>query len=143
MGHPMKRKSVKPPRVRSNYRHPNEGIPVLPATHMLSADLAKEEADKKCFCWYCGVETIPAGKIKGLIGGWRASGEPHPSNMRTKDHVVPRSRGGKGKACVKIVSCAGCNSRKGASTLDEFRTVEGSEEGFFYERRGWALPVPV
>lgn len=64
------------------------------------------------FCWYCGVQT-------------QTYNDRMP-NFRTRDHVVPASRGGK----AKIPACRWCNHRKNAYTLEEFRLSLGG--GMFW-----------
>lgn len=48
-------------------------------------------------CWFCGAV-----------------------NPKTMDHLVPRSRGGRG-ASNKVPACQPCNSRKANMTLEEYR----------------------
>jgi len=151
MGHPMKRRSSKIPRVKMDYVPPMDGalivpvvppsVPLPPFKKMRGDDCG---SDKRRLCWYCGIQTVPAGQVPGLLADWRESGTSHPPNLRTRDHVTPRSRGGKGDATVKVVACAECNESKRNMTLAEYREVCNPDDGlFFFERSGWSLPEPV
>jgi hypothetical protein len=62
-------------------------------------------------CPYCGVELT--GNL--LPGGIR------PPNAISRDHVVPRCRGGKGVETVRC--CKACNHDKDRLSLDEWRAV--------------------
>lgn len=44
-----------------------------------------------------------------------------PLTQATRDHVVPKSRGGSNDPSNIALSCAECNQEKGALTLDEYR----------------------
>lgn len=43
-----------------------------------------------------------------------------PLNKSTKDHIVPKSRGGKTTPDNIVLCCKPCNQRKGALTPDEY-----------------------
>ena len=66
-------------------------------------------------CYYCGAS---------LKGG-----------RRTRDHVVPKSKGGR----KTVDACQPCNTRKAAMSLEEFRKVFFKDKGgtgeFWAERR--------
>lgn len=68
----------------------------------------------KDVCWYCG------SILKHVPG--------HPRRP-TRDHVVPRSRGGRGPNNY-VAACYACNHRKKALPLDEFRRRYGG--GLFW-----------
>jgi hypothetical protein len=44
--------------------------------------------------------------------------------MKTKDHVVPKSKGG----WKTVLACLSCNGKKAAKTIEEFRTICGGVE---------------
>lgn len=46
--------------------------------------------------------------------------QPHP-RAPTRDHLTPRSRGGKNTRDNVVLACYLCNHQKGDMTLDEFR----------------------
>jgi 5-methylcytosine-specific restriction endonuclease McrA len=62
-------------------------------------------------CYYCG-EVL----TEGVGEGQRA-----PPTMRTRDHLIPRSRGGPTHPLNLVHACAGCNARKANRTLEEYR----------------------
>lgn len=43
-----------------------------------------------------------------------------PLKYATRDHIVPRSRGGKSDPANIILCCKDCNSQKGSLTPDEY-----------------------
>ncbi|MEW5927813.1 MAG: HNH endonuclease [Gemmatimonadota bacterium] len=65
-------------------------------------------------CWYCGVATTEPVQ----------PGEPQVPTMRTREHQLPRSRGGGNDPANVVLACQGCNNRKGFRTLEEFREAE-------------------
>lgn len=48
--------------------------------------------------------------------------------MATKDHKLPRSRGGGSAMSNLAAACARCNTAKGSLTEDEFRAVRDDAE---------------
>lgn len=46
-------------------------------------------------------------------------GHEYPANKLTRDHIIPRSRGGKDIWSNVATACKGCNHRKADRTLDE------------------------
>lgn len=58
-------------------------------------------------CWYCGTE---------LGRDLRAP------NGRTKDHQIPKSRGGRFLVGNRVLACLACNQRKANRTVEEYRT---------------------
>ena len=74
-------------------------------------------------CFYCGVEMTPTIKMK--------KGVKPPRTMKTKDHVVPRSKDGlpSGSCRVKVNACYGCNQDKGSLGLEEYRLVVAYRAG--------------
>lgn len=59
-------------------------------------------------CHYCGCE---------LVRRWTGR---MPTNAYTRDHMIPRSRGGKGLRGNTVPCCRRCNQRKGNMTASEF-----------------------
>jgi 5-methylcytosine-specific restriction endonuclease McrA len=49
-------------------------------------------------------------------------GQPDPNLAPTKDHILPRSRGGTLQPANCLIVCRGCNGEKADRTLDEFAT---------------------
>jgi hypothetical protein len=66
------------------------------------------------YCFYCGIETTTARGPKS---------KPLPDNYRTKDHMLPKSRGGDGLRHNTVLCCDKCNREKGCLTFDEYRAV--------------------
>lgn len=66
-------------------------------------------------CWYCGAS---------LKGG-----------KRTRDHVVPKSKGGR----QTVDACRACNNRKADMSLEDFRKLLFEAQGgigeFWSEKR--------
>lgn len=60
-------------------------------------------------CFYCCEPTVPAKNGQTEI--W--------PNARTRDHVVPKSKGGSGHG-NKVVACGWCNGSKGDRSLEEW-----------------------
>lgn len=46
-----------------------------------------------------------------------------PELRPTREHKIPRSRGGSNHDDNVVIACKGCNQAKGALTEDEFRTM--------------------
>jgi len=63
-------------------------------------------------CAYCGCELRK--KMPGV-------GKYLHKHLHTKDHVIPRSRGGTNHHKNLVDACMGCNSRKSNMTVEEFR----------------------
>jgi len=61
------------------------------------------------FCFYCG--------------------EPLSLKTRTRDHMLPRSRGGRNRRDNIVVACKRCNTDKGSLNLQEFRLVMAFRAG--------------
>ncbi len=61
-------------------------------------------------CWYCGCElTAPVG----------AGTMP---TTATRDHIVPRSKGGSNRAENIVAACRGCNNAKRTMSVEQYRT---------------------
>jgi 5-methylcytosine-specific restriction endonuclease McrA len=76
----------------------------------------------KCFYCHCKVYRYktPAGRIQ-------------PLNTLTKDHLVPKCRGGQSTPENKVISCLRCNVEKGQLTVGEYMAVLEFRKGN-YER---------
>jgi 5-methylcytosine-specific restriction endonuclease McrA len=89
-------------------------------------------------CFYCGVKT------KKMRPG--AGQQKHqPAHMRTMDHVIPRSKGGRGVG-VKVTCCWKCNHYKSDLDLEEYRAKVSAERGgilviFFGEKLTSTLDI--
>lgn len=62
-------------------------------------------------CWYCGCEMTFGGAGIGT--------------SITREHLLPRARGGNNKASNIVGACRSCNVSKHAKTVDEFRSFRG------------------
>jgi 5-methylcytosine-specific restriction endonuclease McrA len=71
-------------------------------------------------CFYCGM----------IVRHLSVAGRQHtPQHHRTRDHKVPKARGGT-KAIDNIVTaCLKCNTDKGALTVEEYRLVLAHRRG--------------
>lgn len=50
-------------------------------------------------------------------------GQKYPRRLLTRDHIVPRCRGGADTWENCVASCSACNSAKGAKSVEEFRPL--------------------
>lgn len=78
-------------------------------------------------CWYCGCElTAPLGA--GTL-----------PTTATRDHVVPRSKGGANRAENIVAACRGCNNAKRTLSVAQYRdrlqTAAGGAPIVFYGER--------
>lgn len=62
-------------------------------------------------CWYCGCE------LAAPIGAGVEA------NTATRDHVVPRSKGGSNHPGNLVAACRRCNNDKRAKSLEEYRAA--------------------
>ena len=78
-----------------------------------SLDELIERHDGRCFYCDSAVDpTAPPGSLR----------KSKPSRLApTRDHLIPRSRGGKGKPNNKVLACYRCNNLKGDMSVAEFR----------------------
>lgn len=75
-------------------------------------------------CWYCGTFLIPFP-------------HNHPA-FWTKDHLVPKSRGGTRHPLNLVDACCACNSHKDSKTYEQFRLYCGGPNVVFWgEYRGY------
>jgi 5-methylcytosine-specific restriction endonuclease McrA len=89
-------------------------------------------------CWYCGTRifdmrgcgTVPSGD------GFYDLEPPVRCLRHQTDHQTPRSRGGSNSSDNLVDCCKTCNSQKGASTLEEYRTWLGVTSFFGEVTRG-------
>jgi hypothetical protein len=66
-------------------------------------------------CAYCGVEMTPTLLCK--------KGRKQLDTMESKDHIVPRSRAGKGMHNNIVKVCQNCNQDKQHLTMFEYRVL--------------------
>lgn len=76
-------------------------------------------------CWYCGCRLTFGGASAGT--------------SITREHLLPRSRGGSGRAANIVGACRACNTSKQAKTVEEYREslsqrLGGSAVMFFGEQ---------
>jgi hypothetical protein len=78
-------------------------------------------------CFYCGVAVVYTRNQRN------GDFDPRNPNLATKDHVVPRARGGhKGKHNI-VKSCQRCNLMKGSQHISNLRVaLTGKRDGYFY-----------
>jgi hypothetical protein len=72
---------------------------------------------KPTHCPYCNRHLSYAPVVKGA---------QQPLNLATRDHVVPRCKGGGGSRVnqhVTVYCCNACNQDKGSLTLNEWRAA--------------------
>jgi len=62
-------------------------------------------------CWYCGCQMTFGGAGVG--------------NSITREHLLPRARGGSNRAENIVAACRACNVSKQAKTVEEFRVYRG------------------
>lgn len=78
-------------------------------TRQMAVAIRRDEADGVWRCRYCRIEVMSL-EVRPLVWGL-----PYPE----REHVVPRSRGGRGDLANIVVACQGCNVRKHNSLLEE------------------------
>jgi 5-methylcytosine-specific restriction endonuclease McrA len=96
-------------------------------TDRAAAFLAQPEGtrDFGAHCWYCGLGLVRLSRQERRAYRRGRTDRRLPENLRTRDHQVPVSRGGGGAATGNVVSaCGGCNGRKAARTVSEYRAYE-------------------
>ena len=64
-------------------------------------------------CYYCG-------RLTRVYDNRLPDGRRNWPDQRTKDHVVPRSRGGTSVYANRVTCCFSCNQLKGSRDHDEF-----------------------
>ena len=78
-------------------------------------------------CWYCGCQLTPPTSDASI------------KTQVTRDHVVPRSKGGSSRSANLVAACRGCNNAKRAKSLEEYRaTLQANQSQaviFFGERQ--------
>lgn len=78
-------------------------------------------------CWYCGCELT------------RPTGDSRIGTAATREHLLPRARGGSNKAENIVAACRHCNITKQAKTVDEYRAAlsrgRGGVEIIFHGER--------
>jgi 5-methylcytosine-specific restriction endonuclease McrA len=58
----------------------------------------------------------------------------------TKDHVIPRSKGGSNAQKNIVDACRKCNSEKGCLTIEEFRVVMAFRKGHLKAPKTFKFP---
>lgn len=80
-------------------------------------------------CWYCGVST----QAPPRPGGEPSPGTIHPPTMRTREHLRPKSRGGRGGGNL-VWSCLRCNKFVGDWSI----TLKRRFRAVMREAGGWS-----
>lgn len=80
-------------------------------------------------CYYCGKVMTRHPWVKGVVENF---------DQRTKDHIVPKILGGKGKHNNTVICCFQCNVEKGMLSQQEFRAVLA-----FRQNKLWIKPLKV
>jgi 5-methylcytosine-specific restriction endonuclease McrA len=71
-------------------------------------------------CYYCGCE----------MRMFRKTGpHPLPPDYATKDHVIPRSKGGVGNIGNLVAACNKCNMSRSSMDAQEFKASLATDEG--------------
>jgi 5-methylcytosine-specific restriction endonuclease McrA len=83
--------------------------------------------EKDSFCFYCG-------RPMRRAAGPTPKGGTQP-DIRTKDHLLPKIRGGNGSGENIRYACYGCNSDKNRLDLNEYRVVRAFRAG--------VIPLPA
>jgi len=76
------------------------------------------------FCFYCNCE---------IFKGSRQHARKFPKH--TWDHIIPKSRTGRGQRGTIVPACLWCNSQKGNLTIEEYRVLLAF-------RYGWISNIP-
>jgi len=58
----------------------------------------------------------------------------------TKDHVIPRSKGGNDSKQNVVSACHACNQDKGCLTVQEFKMVMALRKGVIKPPKGFKFP---
>lgn len=106
-----------------------------PEVSPVSRDVGKYNMN----CVYCGRETFPGSRLR----------INHPQT-RTRDHVIPLSRGGLDTKENRVIACLRCNNIKGNMMPDEWAAYMEATPMWWtltrYQRRLRALgnpPLPM
>lgn len=90
-------------------------------------------------CTYCDRETAKPCAVRR-----------NDPLTRTRDHVIPLSKGGTNTASNRVISCLRCNSLKGDMMPDEWAAFMQANPGWWtqtkYERRvsrTFGRPLPI
>lgn len=67
-------------------------------------------------------------------------GKPLSRQKATKDHVVPRSKGGSNAQRNIVDACRKCNGDKGCLTIEEFRVVWAFRLGLLKTPKSFRFP---
>lgn len=81
-------------------------------------------------CHYCRGEMIRPEHDR------TPSGSRRPGKLATRDHLLPRSRGGSDQPHNLVLACSTCNAKKGDRTEEEFLVSHGP---WLARVRKWAM----
>lgn len=89
-------------------------------------------------CFYCGLPTYDHGGAEAR--DWLFL---HMNSKHVREHKTPVIRGGGNDRNNIVPACSGCNHRKGAFTLDEFRIVSAFSRGDLNYRFTFDPPIAM
>lgn len=94
----------------------NQAPPRSSSTRGVSQQSIKSHSrwTSESLCYYCHGVLTPSYIRRGSV---------RPSTASTRDHMVPKCRGGSYIPDNIVQSCAGCNEEKGQLTSDEYLIV--------------------
>lgn len=93
--------------------------PVVPPSDNLAVPVQRGVPNDRC--WFCSRITVQV-QVQ--------AGESPPAHQRTREHLIPVSKGGGNMVGNVVRACRACNNRKGNRTLGEYRAAvwaEGAE----------------
>jgi len=78
-------------------------------------------------CFYCGIKLVQFTFSRGANDGAVV-----PDNARTKEHIVPKSKGGIREPDNLVWSCRRCNNEKGSLSIGEYRAALAYRHGLLW-----------
>lgn len=90
----------------------------------------KRNEQYKNICFYCGCILVSV-KSKDR--------ESLPTRLATRDHIIPKSKGGAKGFYNNIRCCRRCNENKGADSIKMFRKKFNDHSYLFYGERCYEM----